>query len=241
MNCSRLSPILLLAAAPAPSPGVAQVDASKPAPPQVVKSFDLSAIDKTADPRADFHQYACGNWIKSDPIPADQVRWVRSFSQVFERNRFLLWQELNAAKDPKTPLQKQYGDFFAACMDIGLVDQKGVTPIQPAWAMVASLSESRHLPPLLGKLENDGTPYGFFDAYVLQDEKDSTQQTAQLWQGGLSLPDRDYYTHCTVSSRFMSRQGSRRLKLRRPRRFSRRGLLGWNQNLGPRHPASAGT
>jgi predicted metalloendopeptidase len=78
-------------------------------------------------------------------------------------------------------------------MDTGLVDQKGVTPIQPAWAMIASLSDSRQLPSLLGTLENDGTPYGFFDTYVAQDDKDSTQQIAQLWQGGLSLPDRDYY------------------------------------------------
>ena len=196
MYCSHLAPILLLAAVAAmvPAPGAAQADASKPTPPQVVKSFDLSAIDKTADPCTDFYQYACGNWIKNNPIPSDQVYWVRSFSLVYERNRYLLWQELDAAaKDPKTPLQKQYGDFFAACMDTGLADKKGLTPIQPGWATIAGLSDSHQLPTLLSNLENDGTPYGVMSFGVGQDEKDSSKQIAELSQGGLSLPDRDYY------------------------------------------------
>src|SRR6202521_5323872 len=94
----------------------AGMDDSAPAPPKSVRSLDLTAIDKTADPCTDFYQYACGNWVKDNPIPADQPEWVRSFSVVYERNRYLLWQELDsAAKDPKTPLQKQYGDYYAAC------------------------------------------------------------------------------------------------------------------------------
>src|ERR1700733_14678503 len=87
----------------------APADNSAPTPPQSVKSLDLSAIDKTADPCPDFYQYACGNWVKNNPVPSDQIRWARSFSLLQERNRYLLWQELdNAAKSPKTPLEKKF-------------------------------------------------------------------------------------------------------------------------------------
>jgi putative endopeptidase len=196
MNCFHLASILLLAAgtAVAQAPAASQSGSDKPALPAPIRSFDLSAIDKTADPCTDFYQYACGNWVKSNPIPADQVRWARSFSLLRERNRYLLWQELDAAaKAPKTPLQKQFGDFYAACMDTNQVEKEGLTPIQPAFVQIAHITDGKQIPALLSQLENQGTPDGFFEFGVGQDDKDSSQQIAQLFQGGLSLPDRDYY------------------------------------------------
>jgi putative endopeptidase len=195
LNSLCFAPVLLLAATTvlAPTPAASQ-DASKPAPPPVIKSFDPTTLDKTADPCTDFYKYACGNWIKNNPIPSDQVMWNRSFSQLYERNRYLLWQELDAAATaPKTPLQKQYGDYFAACMDTSTVDKKGIAPLQPAFERIAGVTSPNQFPALLAALENDGTPDGFFSFGVAQDKKDSTKQIAEIYQGGLSLPDRDYY------------------------------------------------
>jgi putative endopeptidase len=169
-------------------------DASKPAVPATSKSFDAAAIDKTADPCTDFYQYSCGNWVKSNPIPSDQVRWARSFSVLGERNRYLLWQELDAAaSNPKTPLEKQYGDYFAACMNTGLVEEKGLKPLETAFKQIDGLKDTHKLGTLMGELEAEGSAAPLFDFGVEQDAKDSTKQIAGIGQGGLSLPDRDYY------------------------------------------------
>src|SRR3954452_3251757 len=70
-----------------------------PAEPKKPLMFDTSAIDKSVDPCTDFYQYSCGNWIKSNPVPSDQVRWGR-FNELAERNNWLLYQQLVAASNP---------------------------------------------------------------------------------------------------------------------------------------------
>jgi putative endopeptidase len=165
-----------------------------PTPPKAVHSFDLSAIDKTADPCTDFYQYSCGNWMKNNPVPADQTRWGRSFSLVQERNRYLLWQQLDsAAKAPKTPLEKKYGDYYASCMNTDLVETKGLAPLTPDFDKIAAFADPKKLATLMGSLLASGSAAPLFQFGVSQDDKDSSKQIAQTGQGGLSLPDRDYY------------------------------------------------
>ena len=177
----------LLQAAPPPDEGT-------PAPPPSSKSFDASAIDTSADPCADFYQYACGNWMKDNPVPSDQARWVRSFSVLQERNRYLLWQLLDAAAThPTTELEKQYGDFYGACMDSATAESKGVTPLEPTFKRIAALKSPHDIGSLMGELDAEGAQGALFSFGVGVDDKDSSRQIAQIGQSGLSLPDRDYY------------------------------------------------
>ncbi len=156
-------------------------------------SFDVTAIDKTADPCTDFYQYACGNWMKNNPIPPDQTRWGR-FYELSERNNYLLYTELKAAADaPKTPLQTKYGDYFAACMNTDLADSLGAKPIERQLEAIGHLRNGRDFAALNVELEKQFGAPQLVDAGVEQDEKDSSKQILGVGQGGLALPDRDYY------------------------------------------------
>jgi endothelin-converting enzyme/putative endopeptidase len=163
--------------------------------------FDPAAIDRTADPCSDFYQFACGNWIKQNPIPPDQSRWGR-FSELEERNREVLHQILEEDARPsaaRDAIGKQIGDYYFACMDEKGIEAKGLKPIQRQLDRIAALADKKQLAAELARLHADGAG-AMFDFGSGQDFKDSTQVIAQLDQGGIGLPDRDYYLKTDAKS-----------------------------------------
>jgi len=198
MRIQNIASVLFLTGGLLASPALAQnftsdTDAGPTAVPKKPISFDLTAIDKTADPCTDFYQYACGTWNKNNPIPATERGWGR-FNELAERNNYLLYQELQAASTaPKSPLQVKYGNYFAACMNTKLTDDLGAKPIQPQLAEIAALQDKKKIAQLDVAIGNQYGRGFLFGVGVGQDQKDATKQILQTGQGGLSLPDRDYY------------------------------------------------
>ena len=181
---------LLMAAGPLPAQ---QAAPAVPTEPKAPHSFDVSAIDKSVDPCVDFYQYACGNWRRDNPIPPDQVRWG-TFNELAERNEYLLYLDLKQAADsPATPLQRKYGNFFAACMDSSLADRLGDQPILPLLRRIDAIRDKKEIAAVVAWLEAEKGTDSFFRFGVNQDQKNSSQQIETLFQGGITLPDRSYY------------------------------------------------
>ncbi len=173
----------------------AQAEATRSISSEEVNAAILGSMDRTADPCQDFYRYACGGWLDANKIPGDQARWSRSFSTIGERNRELLRQVLeDAARDPGAPgsERQKTGDFYASCMDEATVDATGAAPLRPWLDAVAAIKSIDDLFTLTGRMQYAGIP-AFFGFGSESDFKNPGLTIGYLAQGGLGLPDRDYY------------------------------------------------
>jgi predicted metalloendopeptidase len=153
-----------------------------------------AAMDPSADPCTDFYQYACGGWIRDTQLPADQSRWVRSFSVLRERNREILRDILeDAARTAKGDDERgKLGRYYAACMDEQAIERAGAEPLAPLFAEIARVKDVGSFMTMAGKLQAQGLGV-LFGLYVGPDDKNPKMNIAHLTQGGLGMPDRDYY------------------------------------------------
>jgi len=157
-------------------------------------SLDVNAMDKSIAPCVDFYQYACGGWQKSNPIPADQTSWS-VYEKLYENNLMLLRTILEQASTAteRNPVTQKIGDYYAACMDESAVEQRGMSALEPDLDAITGLRSVKQITPLVARLQFAYGDKVLFSQGSAQDPDNSEQQIAELDQGGLGLPDRDYY------------------------------------------------
>jgi len=157
-------------------------------------AFSAEAIDNTVDPCVDFYQYACGNWLKRAEIPADQTSWA-SFVEIRERNAATMRQILQKAATEsagRDAITQKIGDYYGSCMDEKMVEAKGLNPLQPELDRITGAKDKAALIEAIARVHLIG-PNPLFNFYSSPDLHSANDVIAYIDQGGLSLPDRDYY------------------------------------------------
>jgi putative endopeptidase len=161
---------------------------------QSPSGFDVSQLDRSVDPCADFYQFACGGWRAKNPLPADRARYNR-YDEMAELNLARMRTLLEAAAQPgekHDAVQQEAGNYYAACTDESEVERRKAEPIAGYLARIAALQDKRAMLILTAQFDDEGMPmmFGFSSA---PDRHNSSMDVAEVDQGGLSLPDRDYY------------------------------------------------
>jgi len=170
---------------------------------QTIHGFDASNLDRSANACHDFYQFADGGWMSKNPIPAAYPTWG-SFNQLADKNQEVLHKILDDASHNTTAkkgtTEQKIGDFYASCMDTAEIEKAGTKPLDPEFAAIEKINNLQSLMDEVARLHTIRVNAMFFFG-AGQDVKDSTKVIGQLGQGGLGLPERDYYTRTDERSK----------------------------------------
>ena len=167
--------------------------AQQPDAAKYVPALDVTAMDRSVDPCVDFFTYSCGGWLKTNPIPPDQSTWD-TYSKMQDENLAQLRGILEAASMPdakRSAVDQKIGDYYASCTDEKAIDAKGAEPLKPELERIGKISSTSELAGVAAAMIDDNVLFRFEST---QDPHDANQVIANTDQGGLGLPDRDYYT-----------------------------------------------
>ncbi len=190
--------------------------AAPPAAPEAMPAlehFSPDQADPSVDPCADFFQYACGKWMKANPIPADQAGSGTFYS-------LLVWNvaavrntlEEAAKKAERTPVEQKAGDYYASCMDETAIDKAGIAPLEPELDRIAALRDRSGLPEVVASIHQMIRPANLsfidsqyqgvlFGVYAQPDFDDARTTLAALDQSGMGLPGREFYLNDDAKSK----------------------------------------
>jgi putative endopeptidase len=204
-----LLPLLLLTASLAAT-GQSAMDSASAAAEESkstakLEHFDPNSVDRELNPCDDFYKYSCKKWLTANPIPADQVYWsTGSGLQLWNENLLRETLEASSKNDsPRSAVQQKIGDYWAACMDEKGIEAAGLKPLQPELDRIAAIKSKKEITLEIAHLHqvfpgtweqgDNQTNSAFFGFTGQQDYDDASKVVAQIDQGGLSLPSRDYY------------------------------------------------
>ena len=172
----------------------AQIESAKPQ-----RVVDVTSMDTSVDPCADFFAYSCGAWIKKNPIPPDQTSWS-AYSKLEDDNKAILREILESSALPagkRDALTRKIGDYYAACMDEKAINDAAIKPLQAALDQIQQMHTKQDIASVAAAMVASDALFRFRSD---QDFKDATQVIAEADQGGLGLPDRDYYLKSDAKS-----------------------------------------